>query len=132
MWIQPSSVVPNDFIAKLEQRLTDQYVQSWQGELRNTAGKLRTYKLIKEDFKREGYLKFPPCLRVPLTRLRTSSHALRIKTRRYNLPAPLPVEERLCWFSTEDQPMVEDELHFLFDCAYSPRKGRILLNAASY
>ena len=60
VWVQPSSVVPNEFIAELEQHLTDQYTQTWQGELRNTSGKLQTYKLIKEDFKREGYLTLPP------------------------------------------------------------------------
>ena len=35
---------------------------------------------------------------------------------RYNLPAPLPVEERACWFCMEDPPVVEDEVHFLFNC----------------
>lgn len=115
VWIQPSSVEPKEFIAKLDQRLTDHYVQSWQGDLRDTSGKLRTYKTIKENFNREAYLTLPPFLRVPLTRLRTSTHPLRIETGRYNLPAPLSVEERVCWFCT-DQQTVEDELHFLFDC----------------
>ena len=61
------------------------------------------------------YLTLPPYLRVPHTKLRISAHPLRIETGRYNLPAPLSVEERVCWFCTEE-PIVEDELHFLFNC----------------
>jgi len=36
-----------------KERLTDRYIQHWQSELRDTTGKLRSYKLMKEDFKRE-------------------------------------------------------------------------------
>ena len=79
-----------------------------------TTGKLRTYKLIKQDLKLEKYLELPPHLRVPVTRLRTSAHPLRIETGRYNLPTALPVEERTCWFCSNSA--VEDETHFLFSC----------------
>ena len=112
VWTQPSSVDPNEFLPALEQCLINQFVQSWQGDLRDTTGKLRTYK---EDFRREIYLTLPPYLRVPWTRLRINAHPLRIETGRYNLPAPLPVEERVCWFCT-DKPTVEHEVHFLFNC----------------
>ena len=33
VWTQPTSVNQNEFIVELEQRLVDQYVQSWQAEL---------------------------------------------------------------------------------------------------
>ena len=55
----PSRVDSNELLAELEQRLIDQYIQSWYGELKTTTGKLRTYKLIKENFKREEYLTLP-------------------------------------------------------------------------
>ena len=84
------------FLAQLEQRLTDQYIQSWLGNLRDTSGKLHTYKQIKQGFKREPYLSLPPYLKVPNTRLRLSSHSLRIETGRYNLPAQLPPDQRVC------------------------------------
>jgi len=80
----------------------------------DTTGKLRSYKLVKEDFKRESYLELPPYMRVPVARLRTSTHSLRIETGRYNLPVPIPAEERYCWFCQNGS--VEDEFHFLFDC----------------
>ena len=40
VWSHPSSVVPTAFIAQLEQHLIDQYVQCWQGVLRDSTGKL--------------------------------------------------------------------------------------------
>jgi hypothetical protein len=77
------------FAKDLKQRLEDQYVQAWASELQANSGKLRTYKLIKHEFKTEKYmyLNLPPHLRVPTTRLRTSAHPLRIETGRYNLPS---------------------------------------------
>ena len=33
LWTRPTSVNQNEFIVELEQRLVDQYVQSWQAEL---------------------------------------------------------------------------------------------------
>ena len=58
------------------------------------------------------YLDPPPHLRVPVAKLRTSSHSLRIETDRYNLPVALPPDERTCLFCDDDS--IEDELHFLF------------------
>ena len=78
-----------------------------------SSGKLRTYRLFKKEFSCEAYLNLPPYLRVPITKLRTSAHPLRIETGRYALPTPLPVEQRTCWFCTNQ---VEDEPHFLIAC----------------
>ena len=113
----PLMVDQREFLAELEPRPTEQYIQSWLGILRDTSRKLRTYKLIKQGFKREPYLSLPPYLRVPITRLRTSSHSLRIETGRYNLPFTLPPNQRVCWFCMGDSANeIEDELHFLFNC----------------
>ena len=62
----------------------------------------------------ELYLDLPPHLRVPVAKLRTSFHLLRIETGIYNLPAALPPDKRSCWFRDNDS--IEDELHFLFKC----------------
>ena len=127
VWFHPASVDPQRFAKDLQQRLEDQYVQSWTSELEANSGKLRTYKLIKHDFKMERYLNLPPYLRVPTTRLRTSAHSLRIETGRYNLPTPIPADKRHCWFCTNQ--LVEDELHFLFDCELYkliPEKAKLM------
>ena len=121
-----TSVDPHGFANELKQRLEDQYVQAWSSELQANSGKLRTYKLIKREFKMEKYLNLPPHLRVPTSRLRTSAHSLRIETGRYNLPTPIPANERYCWFCTNQ--LVEDELHFLFDCdLYKPMPEKVKL-----
>ena len=112
--MQPDCVDQGQLLADLEQRLLDQFTQSWQHELSVTMGKRRTYKMIKEHFRPEKYLELSPHLRVPAARLRTSSHPLRIETGRYYLPNALPVEERTCWFCEDGS--VEDECHFLFNC----------------
>ena len=59
-------------------------------------------------------MELPPYMRVLVARLRTSTHPLRIETGRYNLPLPIPAEERYCWFCQNGS--VEDKFHFLFDC----------------
>ena len=114
VWLNPANVDPQQIRDELKERFTDQYIQFWQSELRETSGKLRSYKLIKEDFKRESYLELPSYMRVPVARLRTSAHPLRIEIGRYNLPAGIPADERFCWFFQNGS--VEDEFHFLFDC----------------
>ena len=80
----------------------------------------------------EKYLNLPPHLRVPTARLRTSAHSLRIETGRYNLPTPIPAEERFCWFCSNQ--LVEDELHFLFDCDLyksMPEKDKLIEHCSS-
>ena len=114
IWSLPSGADYKLFSGELEQRLTDHFIQSWQSDLRNTTGKLRAYKLVKDSFQTENYLDLPAYLRVPMARLRSSSHSLRIETGRYCLPSPCPADERFCWFCEDGS--VEDELHFLFHC----------------
>ena len=99
---------------QVSQRIQDQYTQAWQGELRNTTGTLRLYKLFKRNLAPEPYLTLPSYLRIPISKLRTSAHALRIETGRYAMPSPIPADQRTCWFCNNSE--IEDEPHFLFSC----------------
>ena len=108
------TIHPNLLINELKQRLKNLFIPDWNEQLQLTTGKLRTYKIIKHDFIYEPYLELPYHLRNPLTKLRISSHPLRIETGRCTLP-PLPIDDHK-YFICED--MVEDELHFLFNCDY--------------
>ena len=112
VWINPERIDQTAICKELQQRFTDQYIQRWTSELQSSTGKLRTYKIIKKDFKLERYLYLPSYLRIPITRLRVSAHGLRIETGRYTLPKT-PGEERVCWNCKD---YIEDELHFLFNC----------------
>ena len=69
-----------------------------EGRNNNMSNKLRTYKLFKDQFQLEHYLKcqLPNKHRAALTKLRVSCHKLAIETGRYHKPAPLPVDHRLC------------------------------------
>lgn len=76
MWLNLTNVDPKQVCADLEQRLMDQFVQNWKTKLVATSEKLRSYKLIKQEFKQERRLELPSYLREPVARLRTSSHPL--------------------------------------------------------
>ena len=73
--------------------------------------KLRTYKLIKNDYKMETYLYHISDreVRRDLTNLRCSNHSLLIEKGRYS---KLEVAERLC----KKYNKVEDEIHFSIEC----------------
>ena len=102
-------------------QFSDQFIQDWLGQINapegrksNMSNKLRTYKLFKDEFQLEDYLKCQLSIkhRAALTKLRVSCHKLAIETGRYHKPAPLPVAQRLC--SVCD--VIEDEIHFICDC----------------
>ena len=119
VWSNPCEVDPTQFIKAIRQTLHIQYIQEWNGLL-TASSKLRTYRLFKNTLKYEPYLNLPPYLRVPLARLRTSAHGLKIETGRYTIPNPTPVEERLCDLCG----VTEDEVHFLINCPMTDNKER--------
>ena len=49
-----------------------------------------------------------------LSRLRTSSHQLRVESGRWSKPHPIPESERFCLYCSEDA--VDNECHFLQVC----------------
>ena len=114
IWLNPQIVDQRAVINNLQQRLQDQYTQSWQSELSNTTGKLRLYKLFKRNLAPEAYLTLPSYLRIPICKLRVSAHALRIETGRYAMPSPIPADQRTCWVCNNTE--IEDEPHFMFSC----------------
>ena len=78
------------------------------------------YSKLRNTKKYEPHLNLPPYLRVPLARLRTSIHGLKIETGRYTIPNPTSVEERLCDLCG----VTEDEVHFLINCSMTDNKER--------
>ena len=103
VWFQPANVDHTQFIAELEQCLTDQYKQNWESELQATTGKLRITNKLSNTSGWKCILIFHCMhLRIPVANLRTSSHLMRIETGRYNLPVALPPDKRSCWFCDDD------------------------------
>ena len=100
--------------------------EGWREELFNDqrrregcGNKLRTYRIFKTSFGHEEYLyKCKSQIhRKNLTRLRLSSHKLRIETERMVSGAKrLKPEERICKFCTLNE--CEDEIHFVIKCPH--------------
>ena len=90
----------------------------WEEGLNNSP-KLEFYKTLKGSFGFENYLSVinDDKQRNALTRLRISAHNLHIERGRYARP-PLPRDNRFCLYCkiTQNQLVVEDELHVLNDC----------------
>lgn len=85
----------------------------WQIDIQNTP-KLRTYKLLKENFCLENYISMniPKHVRSTMAQFRCGVLPLRIETGRFRGE---PVSERTCKFCILDE--IEDEFHFLLKCA---------------
>ena len=81
----------------IKQLVIEHFKNHWKSSLVDIASNpiLRTYKLLKTDFKFETYLDVVKdnCYRHALIKLRTSSHSLEIERGRYN---KTDVKERLC------------------------------------
>ena len=104
-----------EFKAICKSQLKGSFQNNWLAELndhnRNT--KLRTNSLFKTTFGLEPYLTImkDPHYRNAITRLRSSSHNLKIERGRLCRPK-VPSQERLCHVC---RPL-EDEKHFLITC----------------
>ena len=114
VWLNPYSVDPNIFISAFKQRLIDNFIQTWKSDIL-TNRKLFLYNNFKCEFEYESYLDIvrDKPLRQLLTKLRLSSHTLRIETARYGRNR-IDRAERLCLYC--DQRQLDDEFHFICQC----------------
>ena len=125
VWEDPTKIKHGPLITKCFNHLVKRYFKFWYDRVNNdvsccpskkqTQGrnKLRTYKLIKNDYKMGTYLYHISDreVRRDLTKLRRRNHSLLIEQGRYS---KLEVAVRLC----EKCNKVEDEIriHFLIEC----------------
>jgi len=108
------------WLARAKKTLRIKYTSHWRTELytekwgNKQGNKLRTYRKFKTCFTQEPYLNIivDRDIRKNIARLRTSSHALRIETGRYDGINP---EHRLCTHCNSGE--VENEEHFLTSCS---------------
>ena len=109
----------------LEQRLDDQFFQTWNRELENSSRAVfyRTFA----DFQFQDYLDIITVrkFRIAITKLRVASHRLEVETGRWSRPNAIPFEERKCKICNQ----LEDEFHFFFECPiYSNLRLRYFRN----
>ena len=111
----------------------NQYIQEWEKKLSREKGKrtgnnkLRTYRLLKNTFDTENYVKcfFNKKYRSSLAKFRCGTAPIRLELGRYE---GLPVEDRKCPFCIHD---VEDEVHVLTKCSLYPDIRNELYNFLS-
>ena len=98
---------------RIKQRMLDIFQQSWCSSINNSA-RLDTYCFFKNSFNLEKYLDVIKVskFRIALTRLRTSSHNLKIESGRHH---NIPRNERIC--ENCNSGLVENEYHFLLICS---------------
>ena len=112
VWLHQLQGNVNTELSKhVQQMLKDQYVQHWNITIFNSE-KCVNYRIFKKDFTFEKYLDHLPAkYRIPLCKLRLSSHSLPIEKGRY---INVNRAERYCTLC--DDNIVGDEYHFLLEC----------------
>ena len=120
-WYQQEVPNQKSFIRNLQRKLCDLYAKQVRDDMNcddgpNGRNKLRTYRLIKGDYKMETYLTDIKSreMRSNIAKLRISAHDLQIERGRYHRPNKIPVEERKCRMCSNDS--IEDEEHVILGC----------------
>ena len=110
-------------------KLRSHFIRNWMHDLQDEIKFpiLRTYRLIKNEFKFEPYLaaisKFK--YRSAMSKLRASSHILEIERGRYTNPITTR-EQRTC---RTCQNFIEDEYHFMMACEiYKTERNNLFSN----
>ena len=112
-WEQPPTTGLKPKAKAVRIRLQDQYILSWRREVDNSP-RLIFYASVKTTFGPEYYMSnLNRFARSRITRFLCSTHRLRIEVGRHTRPST-PRAARLCERCTDG--VIEDELHFLFDC----------------
>ena len=112
VWAKQSVGYFDLFIVVLKNRLSEFYKKKWYNATRNSS-KLAVYATYKYELEPERYLDVL-CIRkyfVAFSRLRCSSHNLRIESGRYN---NTELAQRICTLC--NLYSIEGEFHFLMNC----------------
>lgn len=109
VWNNQCTFNASALLFSIKNKLKERFISFWKKRLSSEEGmkKLRTYKLLKQNFGIEPYLEnlFDKDLRKCLCSFRISTHRLRIERGRYCGEKP---EDRLC----DSCNVVENEIHF--------------------
>ena len=112
-WLNQRVGNKNIFLAKVRQRLTDNFNQNLNSRL-TESNRANSYSIFLSNFNLQLFLKTVKVtgFRVALSKLRVSSHRLEIEVGRWTRPNRIPIEQRKCRICN----MIEDEFHFLLEC----------------
>ena len=126
----PHSVPPGI----MKKTMESNFLTKWQATLqRSLKNKLRSYETYKTSFGFENYLDTVTNNqhRVALTRIRTSSHYLRIETGRYIKSDNEEDDKKFRTCQLCKSNSVEDEKHFLTSCQFYKDLRKQMINDMS-
>ena len=113
VWNNHCTFDTHALLTVIKNKLKERFVTFWKKRMLydESMKKLRTYKLLKQNFGNESYLDdiYDKSVSKRFSSFRISAHRLRIERGRYFGEKP---EERLCTICN----IVEDEMHFLCQC----------------
>ena len=113
VFYNPNPIYLEKFPCIFKQRVIDCFIQDWYRSIESSAA-LEEYKHFKNHFGYEPYLDIlSNNYRFFLTRMRLSSHSLRIQTGRYGRNK-IPRNERICQCCNTND--IEDVFHFICIC----------------
>jgi hypothetical protein len=117
VWRNQGSKYKNKIVKLFQSSWCTIYDNAWRQDLNRNDSKLRTYKDFKLGISLENYLLCGGNVanRKEFTKLRISSHQLRIERGRYTRPRKTPVEDRLCTLCNNGD--VETERHYILTCS---------------
>jgi hypothetical protein len=114
----------NKFLIKT--RIKESLTNTWMknlNDIQNNPG-LKLYNKIKSQLGHEAYLDIPNYkVRNSIAKIRLSSHQLSIEKGRH---LKISVNDRKCIYCNMN--VVEDEVHFLFECSYYNEERTLFMN----
>ena len=122
--VELSNAIFNDYKIKWYQA-----INSERGASSTGLKKLRTYKLFKDTYNIEAYVKMvmPKCYRSALAKFRCGVAPIRVETGRYER---LPFAKRMCPLCNDG---IENELHVLTSCSmYNDLRDQIYTKAREH
>ena len=129
VFYNPNPIYLEKFPRIFKQRVIDCFIQDWYRSIESSAA-LEEYKHFKNHFGYEPYLDIlSNNYRFFLTRMRLSSHSLRIQTGRYGRNK-IPRNERICQCCNTND--IEDVFHFICICPSYDRLRKKYLDKKYY
>ena len=118
-WLYQNNIDETRFISIFKTRILDCFKQTWSSNIKNNRVLKSLYQCIKPNWGLENYIRILNTKqnRSALTKIRISSHNLRIESGRYGRQR-IERSDKVCTVCNSGE--IEDEYHFILICpAYS-------------
>ena len=109
--------------------LTSIHDEEWKNKI-SQMSKMKFYTQLKHRPTVSKYLSLVHSRphRQALTRLLISAHKLKIETSRYSQNKKLDTNNRICDFCEQSLNLIDDEMHFIFDCTHNQQERTLSFN----